>query len=917
MSVIRLPLYEGYAPLPAAVELATPLDRDALEPIGRGKGRKCTLCPLGVRAIRSPCVTAEGRPGGLLVVGESPSKEDDDNGRPFYGQSGVHIKKIITSVWQGPIAFDNGIRCYPGREEIKDKYVDQCRGYLTKTIEEVAPTRIIAVGSWAAKALFDRSVPPLSSRRAYAWLQGKKPTPVFFVMNPTAALRNRFLAKWFESDVRHALTCEDPPPGPWSSEATVITSENLALLAERELMAQRWVSFDVETAGAMWNDEFRIISTALCGSDDDDAWVWPADVMVRLPPELEAALRLGARIEGELFAAIKKIDPRLAVLLRVLTSRKLPKVGQNVKYDQLAFRSLYGMKVQPVIIDTRLQRKLLEPDADGSLGVMAELVGMGGHKQEAQEAMKATVTRVKRAFSAKPLKKDANNREKKIAALELEPAIEAALRLGGRPESFMFDLIDKDLLHRYNAADSVVTKKLALHHETQIAREPALQRMWDIQVRPASIALERVEGWGVGASKDAVNAFDSYLEKREIDCRKQLDAYDTSINWNSDPQVRVLLFEKLKLTKNPRMLTDSGLPSVSKDALKDLAQRTGHPLPLALKEFNWVTHLRDTYSRGLYPHIRADNRIHPNIKLDGARSGRTSCTDPNLQNIPRAQTVEGKMARGCFVARPGYKLFEADYSQLELRVAAMLSGDKVMLKIFEDGIDYHLRTAQMVSQIAWGIPPESVTDEHRSYAKTVNFGVLYGKTAHTLAQEWGVTKEKAQQIVDAIMGNFAQLERWCRERREEVMRTGYVWTWWQGQKARRRPLTAVADQDDKRASVARNGAVNTPIQGTASDFCIASLSQAVQWIEEDAIEEDVKLVLAVHDSLMFEVKDSMIRETSNTVNDIMLGHDSAGVPVVADFKYGDSWGTMHDAHLIKGELVHSPKCKLCDKKKAA
>lgn len=914
---VRLPIYEDYLPTAAAVEVAAPLDRDVL-PVAGTHGRACTLCKLGERpGLRSPCITAEGMPGGLLVVGEAPGKDEDTLGRPFIGASGSLIRKTIKEHWNGPVAFDNALRCFPPRGvKLTEKMIGACRGYLTRTIEEVQPTRIIAVGATAAMSLVGRSVPPFSSRGAYGWLRwdGKTPIPVFFVVHPAAALRNRFVRKWFDADMKRALTIDTPPRPPWDAEVTIVNSDRLALLAEQKLMAQRWVSFDVETRGRMWTPDFKIISTALCGADEDDPWLWPSETTPLLPPEVESLLALNGRYTQEAFDRVRATcGLPTAVLLRILTSKKLPKVGQNVKYDQLSFRAQFGIKVEPVIIDTRLQRKLLDPEAEAKLGKMAELVGMGGIKQEAEDTMKEIVTKVKRAFSAKPLKKDADNREKKIAILKLPPDIESAIRLGADPERFMYALLPDEVLHRYNARDSVATKCLAIHLEGEIDKEPDLKRMWDVQVRPASVALERVEGWGVAASLDAIKAFDRYLEQREIAQKGVLDSYDNTINWNSDDQVRDLLFRKLSLPPNKNMLTDTGRQSVSKEALDDLAHRTGHPLPLALKEFNWVSHLRNTYASGLLPHVRADGRIHPNIKLDGARSGRTSCTDPNLQNIPRAQTVEGKMARNVFVAPPGYVLLEADYSQLELRIAAMLSGDKVMQAIFASGVDYHLRTAQLVSKIAWGIEPEDVTDKERSIAKTVNFGVLYGKTANTFAKEWGISKAKAQQIVDAIMGNFKDLQKWCHAREAEAAKTGFVWTWWNGYPARRRPLWRIADQDDAAASVARNGAKNTPIQGTASDFCIASLVQAVDWIESDGIERDVKLVLAVHDSLMFEVRKEMLDETASTVQDIMTSHNSNGVELLADFKFGDSWGSMHDAHVLNGKLVHSKKCKGCPK----
>lgn len=280
-----------------------------------------------------------------------------------------------------------------------------------------------------------------------------------------------------------------------------------------------------------------------------------------------------------------------------------------------------------------------------------------------------------------------------------------------------------------------------------------------------------------------------------------------------------------------------------------------------------------------------------------------NCTDPNLQNIPRASgSPEGKMARDCFAAPPGYKLVELDYSQLELRVACLLSGDPKMLEIFRSGVDYHLRTAQLVSMTAWGVDltnnsvSKEDAKEYRTRAKAVNFGALYGKGAGGLAEEWGCSMSKAQEVIDLIMGQFKVLDRWCDDRLREAQKTGVVWTWWDGENARRRPLYRVADkssENDKSRSVAENGAVNSPIQGTASDFCVSSLTACIDWIEQDRLD-GVKLVLPVHDALMFEVRDDMVDEVAHVAAHIMRSWPFGDVPLVVDCKVGQSWGTMEE-----------------------
>lgn len=288
------------------------------------------------------------------------------------------------------------------------------------------------------------------------------------------------------------------------------------------------------------------------------------------------------------------------------------------------------------------------------------------------------------------------------------------------------------------------------------------------------------------------------------------------------------------------------------------------------------------------------------------RRGQDVMVTGNCQNIPRPTTPEGKMARDIFCAPHGSTLVQLDFSQIELRVAAMLSGDEDMIDIFRAGVDYHQRTAEMISQIAWGIDPSQVTKEHRSIAKVTNFACLYGAgddqiAAQILAAGGGrLTKQQVGRIREAILGKFRRLAAWIEERVAETRKTGVMWTWWDGQRARRRQLWEVADygDGDSRRSVAEHGAFNGPIQGSASDFCVASLAAAVEWIEADGLEADVKLVLPVHDSLLFEVRDALVPMVVGTVREIMTGWNSLGVPLVVDAEVGRSWGALKRLEVV-------------------
>jgi DNA polymerase-1 len=304
-----------------------------------------------------------------------------------------------------------------------------------------------------------------------------------------------------------------------------------------------------------------------------------------------------------------------------------------------------------------------------------------------------------------------------------------------------------------------------------------------------------------------------------------------------------------------------------------------------------VVKMDSTYAVGMLKHIRDDGRIHPSLLLDGARSGRASCQDPNLQNIPReADSAEGKMARDVFVAAPGHVLMSVDYSQIELRIAAMLSGDQEMQQIFQDGVDFHRRTAELISKIAWKIRPQDVEKKHRTAAKSVNFGVLYGLGDDGLAAQLGCSVNEARRVREAVLGRFHRLAKWIRERLIEAKKTGYCRTWWAGAPARRRSLWRLASKDSEERSRNEHAAHNTPIQGTASEFCLASLVAVVRWIRADAVP--AKLILPIHDALLLEVHEDCVQEVAQNVREIMLSWNSMGVPLEVDIDTGLAWGSL-------------------------
>jgi uracil-DNA glycosylase family 4 len=825
----------------------------------------CTRCKLS-EGVKSPCMSPEGEPGGLLVVTDSPGREEDTRGRPLVGANGAYLRRVIARTWAGPLALDHGVKCFPGARTVGEKELSACRTYLVQVIREVQPQRIIALGTPATHSLLGRGISPQQTRRGFAWLcstKGIAPVPVFAVLHPGIASRNRFLRGHFEEDVEWACTAPVTVPAWEEPKAYLVTNATEARTAIAAFTEAAWAAWDVETAGLMFDPSFRMLSLAVCGRGQSDVYVWTS--------------------EGLADAGARKL------LLAWLADPAHRKVGQNEKYDRTAVLACFGVLTRGSYGDTRLWRKLLEPEANGALGAMADLLGLGGHKGEAEQAIEDAMAKIRLVLAQE--KKDAKTKNLAFffvqpAALAPDALLEKVIRDDPTEKGkYVYGLIPKPVLYRYNARDAYVTALLGEKLEADLDTQPDLRRTWDVLVGPAAEAVAEVEAWGVPASRDALEAFDTHLQGQIAEIQQRLALYSTTINWDSPIQVGELLYNKLGLPILER--TASEQPSTSEATLDQL--RKHHPLPGLILDHRGFAKMRGSFAAGMLPHIRSDGRIHPNLKLDGARSGRLSCESPNLQQIPRADSIEGKMARDVFRASPGHKLVQLDYSQLELRIAAALSRDPDMLAIFAAGVDYHQRTAELISKTAWGIDPSQVLKMHRTAAKIVNFGLLYGMGDGALAVKIGVTVKEAGRIREAILGHFKQLAKWSENLVLEARKTGEIWTEWDGHRARRRPMWRIADSDEQTRRTAENGATNTPVQGTASDYGLASVHATVSWIRDNAVP--AKLVLPVHDALLLEVRDDAVDEVAYEVRQIMVSWPCLCVLEV-DVEVGPSWGSL-------------------------
>ena len=847
-----LPLYPE--PLKAAVEKEEPLE---LNPA-------CDRCELHKKPHRSACLGLDldgwdGKQGGLLVIGELPETIEDRNGKPFTGRPGKYFRRMLRGMYSGSVVFDNAVRCSPGRrtkalEQRKRSIINSCRPYLAGVIEEMKPSRIITLGSWASYSVLGRSCPVHSVRKGHGFLSDK--TPVFIMPAPSEPMDNRFFKEEFVEDLRWALTVElDDLETQWSTDFRVIETEQESADVVAELIEQKHCTFDVETAGYMFNEDFEILSVAICGLESDRCFVW----------------------DKNLFGNDAVMDH-----LRKLFSSSVGWVAHNIKFDALAVWLFFGVLIKVIAADTAVWRRLLEANCDARLEVAAELIGMGGHKEEADLFMARELRRVQRAKPG-PIDED---KVKYVEAIKnLPPRAKKAV--------YAYGLLPDGIRNRYNALDTVSTSILRDHLAERLEGKPQIANVWEKLTKPGLHALLKMEHWGVCADREAAEFFHGYLELQMAEIRPHFDQYvDDCFNPDSARDVQDLLFKDLGL--HPTKHSDkTGRPSADKEVLSGMIGQ--HPIIEHIIEWRRFAKLDGTYARGMLKHIRADGRMHPTFRIDGTETGRISGSDPNLLNIPRSETREGKMAKCIFRATPGNRLLQLDFSQQELRVAAFLSGDEVMADVFRRGEDLHWFTAKAISQLVWGISPDDVTEAHRSFAKSVIFGLIYGKTDKGLAEQLGITVEEAAKIRKAILGRFVKLRAHIKKMLITGRREGGVEIPWDHETVRWRPLPHIGSRADKFFRLktnAENSTINTPVQGLASDYCLASLAVIVEWIERECVP--AKCVLSVYDSIIFDVDPYAIDEVAAQASDIMTSWPSGGIPLKVDAEWGEQWGELEE-----------------------
>jgi DNA polymerase I len=530
------------------------------------------------------------------------------------------------------------------------------------------------------------------------------------------------------------------------------------------------------------------------------------------------------------------VDDVLALLKPWLEDASAAKLGQNIKYDTHVFANA-GIGVRGYTHDTMLQSYVLE-----------------AHKPHGLESLAS--------------------RHLGRSGLSFEDLC------GKGVHQISFAQVEIEKASEYSCEDSEMTLHVHQHLWPQLQASAGLLDVYQRIEMPTAVILGRIERTGVLIDSTKLAAQSQQLAERMVALEQQ--AYEIAgqpFNLGSPKQIGEILFGKLGLPVKKK--TASGAPSTDEEVLAELA--ADYPLPARLLEHRGLSKLKGTYTDKLPLMVNpATGRVHTNYAQAVAVTGRLSSNDPNLQNIP-IRTPEGRRVREAFIAPAGHLILSADYSQIELRIMAHISGDPSLLKAFAEGMDVHRATASEV----FGTVAGDVTSEQRRYAKTINFGLIYGMGAFGLAQSLGIERSAASTYIERYFERFAGVKRYMDETKVSAREKGYVETLF----GRRVYLPEINGGNGPRKSGAERQAINAPMQGTAADLIKLAMIAVQKVLDEE--QRATRMIMQVHDELVFEVPEAELGWAREAVPRIMASVAELKVPLLAEVGVGANWDEAH------------------------
>lgn len=526
----------------------------------------------------------------------------------------------------------------------------------------------------------------------------------------------------------------------------------------------------------------------------------------------------------------------LEQLKPLLEDPELPKIGQNLKYDMSVLAN-YDIAVKGVAFDTMLESYIL--DSVSSRHDMDTL---------SQNHLGHTPV----------------------------PFSDVA---GKGKAQLTFDQVDIDKAGHYAAEDADVTLRLHNVLMPKLTRQPNLHRIYTELEVPLISVLSKIEDYGVLIDDSMLLEQSQQLAMSMQDAEKT--AYQLAggeFNLASPKQIQEILYDQMGLPVLKK--TPKGAPSTAEDVLQELA--TDHDLPRLILEHRSLGKLKSTYTDKLPTMINTrTGRVHTSYHQAVTATGRLSSSDPNLQNIP-VRSQEGRRIREAFIAEAGHKIMAADYSQIELRIMAHLSGDKTLVHAFNHDLDIHRATASEIFSTSL----DEVTDEQRRHSKAVNFGLIYGMSAFGLAKQLRVERKQAQAYIDQYFEQYPGVKDYMESTREFAREKGYVETVF----GRRLYLPDINAKNHNMRQYAERTAINAPMQGTAADVIKLAMIAVDSWIAD---RDDIKMVMQVHDELVFEIEESVLEASTREICQVMQDVAALEVPLVVDAGSGKNWALAH------------------------
>ena len=531
-------------------------------------------------------------------------------------------------------------------------------------------------------------------------------------------------------------------------------------------------------------------------------------------------------------------DAVLAQLKPLLEDPDASKVGQNLKYDRGVLKN-YDIELAGIKYDTMLESYILNSV-------------VGKHDMD--------------SLSARWLN------HKTITFEEIA---------GKGKNQLTFNQIALEQAAHYAAEDADVTLQLHLKMWPELEKEAGPKKVFEQIEMPLLKVISRVERNGVLIDQAILAQHSKELTSRLAEL--ELKAHELAgepFNLSSTKQLQVILFEKQGI--KPTKKTPGGAPSTSEEVLAELA--LDYPLPKVILEHRGLSKLKSTYTDKLPLMINpVSGRVHTSYHQAVTATGRLSSTDPNLQNIP-VRNDEGRRIRQAFVAGKGNRIVAADYSQIELRIMAHLSQDKGLLDAFSQGEDIHRATASEV----FGVPLSKVTGEQRRSAKAINFGLIYGMSAFGLSRQLNIGAGEAKKYMDLYFERYPGVLRYMENTRQLAASNGYVETL----DGRRLWLPDIKSSNAIRRKAAERAAINAPMQGTAADIIKRAMIAVDDWLQKQT-DDAVRMIMQVHDELVFEIKAEAVDEASKQIRALMEGSMALDVPLLVEVGVGDNWDQAH------------------------